>query len=340
MQAPPSDEWLGDLAILLKDDGLRRDVLAVVKKHGLRDFDRAILALTARADLPVELRIAAIDAIAIRLNLAPEMFALLLRELQTNSDPVARLLAGRALASVRLSDAQPKELAAVLSKLPASAGLLVLPAFARLRDTEVGLSVIKSLRGSPTAKRMTSADLDRLLASYSNDVLSESRGLRDDILRQVPVGEAESFAKLSRELPPGDAQRGQGIFMNSKAACTSCHRAAERGGGIGPNLSRVGFLRNSNELLESIVLPNASQLAEFRSWKVANDRGQSFTGLIVAETSDALYLREADRTVRRIERVGIEELEVSRVSIMPEGLEKLLTRQELADLIQFLAGLR
>lgn len=340
MQAPPSDEWLEQLAPLLKDGDLRRDVLAAVKKHGLRDFDRAILAITRQDDLPIELRIAAIDAIAVRLNPTPETFALLIRELQKNADPVARILAGRALASVRLSDAQAKDLATAIPSLSASMGILVLPAFARLRDSEVGFAIVKSLRGSPTAKRMTLADLDRLLTPYSNEVLLEARNLREDIARQVPEGEAESFANLLRELPLGDANRGRDVFFNSKAACANCHRAAGKGGGIGPNLSRVGFLRNANELLESIVLPNASTIPEFRSWKVTTDRGQSFSGFLIAETASTLYLREADRSVRRIPRKQIEEAELSRISLMPEGLEKLMSRQELADLVQFLAELR
>lgn len=340
MQAPPSDEWLGDLSFLLKDDTFRRDVLAIVRKHNLADFDRAIAALANRKDLPVELRIAAIDAIAVRLRLSPDLFALLLHELKTNADPVIRLMAGRALSWAKLSEAQAKEVAAAIPKLSTSWGMLVLPAFSRQRADDVGLAIVKSLRGSATAKAMTPADINRILASYSNEVNREAAALREEIILQTPEGQAESFAKLTRELPPGDAQRGRDVFFQSKAACASCHRAAGQGGGVGPNLSRVGFLRSNNELLESIVLPNASQVPEFRAWKVTTDRGLSFTGFLVVDTSEFLFLRDADRALRRIPRASVEELEMARISLMPEGLDKLLTRQELADVVQFLAELR
>ena len=58
------------------------------------------------------------------------------------------------------------------------------------------------------------------------------------------------------------------------------------------------------------------------------------------EGSDAIYLRAPDLAEVRVARKDIEALEPSDVSLMPDGLEKIMARQELADLLEFLTQQR
>ncbi|MBI3464820.1 MAG: hypothetical protein HY000_17465 [Planctomycetes bacterium] len=58
--------------------------------------------------------------------------------------------------------------------------------------------------------------------------------------------------------------------------------------------------------------------------------------MIVRETADALYLRTSQLAEIRIARHDVDELQPSNVSIMPQGLEKTMTDQEFADLLEFL----
>ena len=60
------------------------------------------------------------------------------------------------------------------------------------------------------------------------------------------------------------------------------------------------------------------------------------TGLIVRETAESLTLRTAQLAETRIARKDVDELLPCNVSLMPEGLEKTMTRQELRDLLEFL----
>jgi putative heme-binding domain-containing protein len=64
--------------------------------------------------------------------------------------------------------------------------------------------------------------------------------------------------------------------------------------------------------------------------------GRTTTGMIARETAEALYLRTADLAEMRVARQDLEEMTPSKVSLMPEGLEKVMTRQELSDLLEFL----
>jgi len=340
MQVPPPDEWLDTLSRILKVPELTSDALAVIKKHGLRDFDRQVQSIIARKDLPALIRIAAADAIAPRLTFSDDLVAFLTASLDDDPDPVSRLVAARALGGGRLSPAQLKAVAEKLPSLPVTAGLTLVPVFARSRDADVGRALLASLAPSPTVSKLTLPDLDRLLANYPEEIIELSQPIRGEIRKRARTGTEERWRQRIKELPAGSAERGKSIFLNSRAACVTCHRAAGQGGGIGPNLSRIGFLRDSNEILESIVLPSTAILPEFRSYRVTTSSGQSRNGFLVAETSDTIFVREADRRLRHVQRDDVEELTVSSISMMPEGLDQLMTRQDLSDLVEFLQNLR
>ncbi len=128
--------------------------------------------------------------------------------------------------------------------------------------------------------------------------------------------------------------------MSQKLGCYGCHRAVGRGGTVGPDLSRIGQIRTRSELLESIVFPDLTIAPEYRSLQVAFRDGRVATGLVVRDDPESITLRMTDLSELRIARRDILELAPSATSVMPEGLEKLITRQELRDLLDFLCAQR
>jgi putative heme-binding domain-containing protein len=73
---------------------------------------------------------------------------------------------------------------------------------------------------------------------------------------------------------------------------------------------------------------------------VATRDGRQFTGTLARETVEAIFLNTTDGAEVRIPRASIEELQQGRVSIMPQGLDAQLPREQLADLLAFLQALR
>jgi hypothetical protein len=69
-------------------------------------------------------------------------------------------------------------------------------------------------------------------------------------------------------------------------------------------------------------------------------RGRRASGLWAGETAEAIFLRTGASADTRIPRKEIEALTLSNVSLMPEGFDKVLSRQELSDLVEFLLGRR
>src|SRR5207302_7275057 len=132
--------------------------------------------------------------------------------------------------------------------------------------------------------------------------------------------QAEYLTRLTTELlaVPGNVERGKEVFFSKKAGCYGCHRAAGKGGSVGPDLSQVGRFRSTRDLLESIVFPSSSIVPEFRQYVITTRQGKSTTGMIVREAADAVYLRTSDLAEVRVARGEIAEMSPSKESPMPE----------------------
>ena len=142
--------------------------------------------------------------------------------------------------------------------------------------------------------------------------------------------------ELLKTLEPGDVRRGQAVFNSTKAACSSCHAIGYLGGNVGPDLTRIGQIRNERDLLESIVYPSASFVRGYEPVSVSTKDGKVHNGLVKKESPEEILLVTGANQEVRIARDDIEELQPSKVSVMPAGLEQVLTKQELADLVTFL----
>ena len=134
---------------------------------------------------------------------------------------------------------------------------------------------------------------------------------------------------------PGEPRRGKDVFERE---CASCHLRKNSRKRIGPDLSGVNN-RSKEALLTSILDPSYAIEDRYRNQLLETNDGRFYDGILVAETAAMVTLRgEIDDVT--VLKDDIVELRPSDVSLMPEGLEEAVTRQELADLIAYLqAGL-
>jgi len=150
---------------------------------------------------------------------------------------------------------------------------------------------------------------------------------------------AARLDELKLTLEGGDAARGREVFQG-KAACSQCHRVEKRGNTVGPDLSQIGETRTRRELLEAVAFPSATFARGYEPVTLVTSAGLAMSGIIRRETADDVYLMTADRSEAPIRRDEIEEIEPSRVSIMPQGLDRTMTPDELRDLLAFLTSLK
>jgi putative heme-binding domain-containing protein len=137
----------------------------------------------------------------------------------------------------------------------------------------------------------------------------------------------------------GDPARGERVFRRSDQLCLRCHAIGGAGGQVGPDLSSIGASAPVDYLIESLLQPSKAIKEGYHALLVTTGRGQQYTGIKVRETPTALILRTDQDKEVAIPKKDIEEQTPSKVSLMPEGLTDTLTRQELLDLVRFLAEL-
>ncbi len=135
---------------------------------------------------------------------------------------------------------------------------------------------------------------------------------------------------------PGDAARGKELFAK---ACATCHRAENVGHEIGPNLAAMQN-RGPEAILLNVLDPSREVNPQYVTYVVATRDGRTLTGMIAAETATSITLKRAENQTDLLLRADIEELRGTGTSLMPDGLEKDLTPQGLADLIAYLLGLK
>ena len=131
---------------------------------------------------------------------------------------------------------------------------------------------------------------------------------------------------------PGDVTSGQLVY---KRACANCHRRGNEGQDVGPNLATV--VEHSNEkLLTNILDPNADIQPGYQAYTVLLDGGEILSGLLFNETANSVTIKQANGVARTISREEIQRLQNSKFSLMPEGMEALMSQQDVADLLAFL----
>lgn len=166
-------------------------------------------------------------------------------------------------------------------------------------------------------------DLAGKLASYQNRLTKEH-----------PLGE---FGDC---LEGGDAERGRQIFFErTEVSCVRCHKVGGTGGEVGPDLTKAAADKKRDYLLEALVLPNKTIAKGFETVVIRDFDGQTHTGIVKLENGDRVELMTAEGKLVMIAKENIEARKEGK-SAMPEDLIKRLSKSELRDLVEFLAGQR
>ncbi len=172
-------------------------------------------------------------------------------------------------------------------------------------------------------------------------------------LRFVGIPNLDNVIKqLTAGLPPGDdrlqkliQQRHDG-FLNAKPevaegrkvfqkTCTACHRIANDGHKVGPDLDGIG-LRGLDRVLEDVLDPNRNVDQAFRVTLLQTTDGRSLSGLVLREEGEVVVLADAQGKEVRIAKSEIEQRKVSPLSPMPANIADQISEHDFYDLIGYL----
>jgi putative membrane-bound dehydrogenase-like protein len=130
----------------------------------------------------------------------------------------------------------------------------------------------------------------------------------------------------------GDHARGQAVFAKR---CAVCHRIGEVGVIVGPDLAQVA-MKSPAYLLTEILDPNRNVDVRYHEYVAVTRSGRIVTGILSSESAASVTLKGQEGKEHTLLRSELEELKSTGKSLMPEGLEKDLSHQDLADVILYL----
>ena len=335
--------WLDAVALNLaaRDaDTVRLAVLAArtlpQPKGGHAALHTALLATARDTAKPDDIRLDALAAAPGGLDaVEPPLFDFLTANLDAAKPMLVRTAAAGALARAKLTPEQQLALASRLKTVGPLELPRLLPAFERGATEALGQKLVESLRGSAGWRGLRTDLLKPLLARYPKSIQAQGEELLN-LLNADAAKEAAHLTALLAQLQDGDIRRGMAVFNSAKSACATCHAIGYLGGRLGPDLTRIGGARNERDLLEAIVYPSASFVRSYEPFVVLTKGGEEFSGVLRKDAPEEVILATGPETEQRIARKDIAELRPGSVSIMPQGLDQVLTRQELADLLAFL----
>ncbi|MFM7056891.1 MAG: PVC-type heme-binding CxxCH protein [Planctomycetota bacterium] len=133
-------------------------------------------------------------------------------------------------------------------------------------------------------------------------------------------------------LTSGDAAAGAQVFQKT---CSKCHRIGGVGANVGPDISDTRA-RARDALLYDILDPNRRVDPQFSEYVAVTTDGRILNGLLAAENAQSVTLRQPEGREVTVSREEIEELRATNKSLMPEGIERDVTVEQMADILAFL----
>jgi putative heme-binding domain-containing protein len=275
------------------------------------------------------------------------------------ADPAARVAAIATLPLAEFQIAEPLLTELLAPRHPQNVQLAALAALGEFRDADVAPIILAAYGGMGPTLRLQAAELlisraataRLLLATVERGEIS-ARDLDPSTIQRLKTHAdatvSQQAAALLQDVAPkrtevvdahqdvlqlaGDPAHGRDVFKNN---CTVCHRKNGEGVEVGADLATV-VTRSPEALLMSILDPNREVDPKFVQYTVLTVDGLVKSGMIAGETATSITLKRQENLTETIPRADIEQLTSTKMTLMPEGLEKQIDKQSLADLIAYL----
>jgi putative membrane-bound dehydrogenase-like protein len=313
-------------------------LLEVVAKLGPQKFAPTLQTLVADAQRPAPIRLKALAALAgPGESLPADAFALLVGWTQGDQSPSAKLDAARLLARARLT---PEQLA-TLAPLVAQVGPMELSEFLKLvrrLDAAQGQIWAEHLARSSVFSSIEESALKTAFSALPATIYERTLAPAVRAAAELNDAKKRRLETLSAAAPRGHAAAGRAVFESS--ACVACHKVGDLGRALGPDLSHIGKIRGPRDLLESILFPSATLARDYETHAVETSDGQTHTGMIKANTPDALILLDVAGQEKSLPHTQVIAHTQLPTSLMPAGLEQTFSEQQLLDLIAWLVSLQ
>jgi len=330
-----------DAALASPNEQLARQAIRSAEQFGTVSFLSRLHKVMGGGSRSPETKFAAAVALARSGQTVDDItFDTLVGYCRVDSEALDRMAAADALSTAELTNEQ---LSALIDDTIPNAGPMVLRtllrAFEKNVSSKLGIELIAVLQQAAGLTNLTTEQLTAAVQNCPEEVHVAAKPLLERIRNNSRLTSAR-LKEMESQVTGGHAERGRAVFYGKKALCHACHQVHGEGGAIGPDLSLIGQVRTPRDLLEALLAPNATFARGYEPFIIALHNGKTHSGVISRRSEDAIYLGTTDGKEIRIANSEIEEVRPSSTSVMPQGLDKQLNRQELSDLIAFLRSLK
>jgi putative heme-binding domain-containing protein len=279
----------------------------------------------------------------------------LARKFGTKAKALAEKLWPRAL-DVRMNPEMRIELMATLTRIESSASAENWQRLLAAADGLVRTEAVRDMRAFKGQSEMTG-----ILVRRAPELLKRDSSLKDDlgaVLRHLEADPATitnlglpspadnkdalaaqtlaALADLTARERPRRVLLGRRVF--ERADCIKCHTTVTQNTLLAPSLKGIATAQKADYLVESVLYPSKIIKTGYDTERITTKSGKVLSGL-VREDGDFLRVITADQETR-IAKKDVEERAIQKVSIMPEGQEKLMSRREFLDLMAYLSSLK
>lgn len=228
------------------------------------------------------------------------------------------------------------------------------PIMAAVKDASLSLQVRREAVRAAAKVRSGAQQLAQLVETNKLDPsltqavaaalhASPSRATREIAAKLFPL----PAVKEGKPLPPistlvtmkGDTNNGRLIF-NTTGTCHKCHKVNQIGKELGPDLTEIGSKLSRHAMFESIIFPSAGISHNYEGYTLLLENGTTVSGLITSDTDEQISIKGTDLIVRSYAKSEVEEMVKQTVSIMPADLQKVMTVQEIVDVVDYLQTLK
>lgn len=186
------------------------------------------------------------------------------------------------------------------------------------------------------------------------NVSAENQKVLAEIINAAPPKETTAVAAAPRpfvrewkmeevaplvegKLAGRDFDKGRAMF--AAANCFGCHRFADEGGSVGPDLTGLAGRFSRRDILESVLEPSKVVSDQYAAVQIVTIDGKVVVGRIVNLAGDVVQVNTNmldPSAITAVDRKQIEEMEPSKTSMMPTGLLNTCNEEELLDLMAYL----
>lgn len=199
------------------------------------------------------------------------------------------------------------------------------------QTTEQALRLLQAIKSQKLGTETLSA---QALQNLRRNEDARVKALAHEILPEVKT-RSRVVADYERALSlPGDAEKGKSVFERN---CMICHQTL---GGEGQNFGpAVATFKSAGKqsILGNIIDPNKEVAPQYQAFQFQLKSGDAFVGMIASENERSVSVSLPGGITKSFPRSEVESMAGVGRSLMPEGLENVISVEEMADLLAYLA---